>query len=116
MSFVKCFDVVEMVVDEANKLFTPLWKIDDEKYRILKQYCDVIDMISEEFDGQGYDVSVDEIKMTVKIIVECQSLMLESASHKFYALAKRALSCCFSVSDNGNVNVEFVFPSIWESC
>ena len=36
-SFVKCFDVVSMVVDEANSQFAPLWKPNEEKYKILKQ-------------------------------------------------------------------------------
>lgn len=52
MSFVKCFDVVSAVVGEAANQFAPLWKLDDESYRILEQYCSVFDSMSEEFDGR----------------------------------------------------------------
>lgn len=58
MSFVKCFDVVSMVTEEAIKRFAPLWKLDRECNRILKQYCSVIDSLAEEiwrrvFRGNG---------------------------------------------------------------
>lgn len=113
-SFVKCFDVVSMVVDEATKQFAPIWSVNDEKLRILEQYCGVLDSLAEEFDGESFDVEVDDISMTISIQMECQDITIESKKHKYYSLAQRAIAFGFSTTDNGLLNVKFVFPSIWE--
>ena len=113
-SFVKCFDAVSMVVDEATAQFAPIWKENKERKQILKQYCDAIDALSNEFGGESFEVDVDDIKMTISIKLECHDMILDSQKHKYYDLAKRALSFGFSVSESGNLVVEFVFPRIWE--
>ena len=116
MDIVKCFDVVSMVVDEANKQFAPLWKPNKEKYQILEQYCQAIDELSDEFDGVSYDVEIDDIDMTIKIVLECTDMIIEQKQHRYYDLAQRALLFGFSASEEGNLNVEFTFPSIWDKC
>lgn len=113
MGFVKCFDVVSMVVEEASKQFSPLWELNKDSYNILKQYCSVIDSLAEEFDGESFDVFIDDIKMTVGITLECSDITIESASHNFYKLAQRSNSVSFSTSEDGNLNVKFIFPSVW---
>lgn len=112
-SFVKCFDAVSMVVEEANNQFSPLWKLDKEKYRILEQYCQVIDALSDEFEGVSYDVEIDDIAMTIAITLECKDISIQQQSHKYYALAQRAIVFGFSTSEDNNLNVRFVFPSVW---
>ena len=113
MSFVNCFDVVSMVVEEATKQFAPLWKLNKENNKILEQYCSVIDSLAEEFGGMSFNVTVDDIAMTIAIEMECEDMTLESTTHKFYSLARRANAIGFSVSEGGNLNVKFVFPSVW---
>ena len=113
-SFVKCFDAVSMVVEEATAQFAPIWKLDKEKYRILKQYCDALDVISDECDGVSFDVEVDDIAMTIAITLECQEMVIESKNHRYFSLAQRAVSFGFSVSEDGLLNAKFVFPSVWE--
>ena len=113
MSFVKCFDVVSMVVEEATKQFAPLWKLHEECNGILGQYCSVIDSLAEEFGGESFDVSVDDVDMTITVVMECADMVIESKNHKFYIIAQRANSIGFSVSEDGNLNVKFVFPSVW---
>lgn len=113
MSFVNCFDVVSMVVEEATRQFAPLWKIDKESNRILEQYCSVIDSLAEEFGGISYNVEVDDIAMTITITMECEDMTIESKNHRFYSLATRSKVLGFSASKDGNVNVKFVFPSVW---
>lgn len=114
MSFIKCFDVVSMVVEEATEQFAPLWKLNEENYKILEQYCGVIDSLAQEFEGESYDVEVDEVKMTVKIVLECQEMTIESKTHQFYELAQKADSFGFSATEDSTLLVEFVFPSVWE--
>lgn len=113
-TFVKCFDVLSMVVTEATNQFSPIWKLDEEKYRILEQYCQVIDDLADEFDGVSYDVEIDDIAMTIAITLECQDMNIQTQSHKYYTLAQRAISFGFSVSNDGNLNMRLVFPSVWE--
>lgn len=113
-SVVKCFDVVNMVVEEASEQFKPIWKIDNEKLDILHEYCDAIDEILKEFDGDSIDVDIDEIKMTVSITIECEDLTIESKEHQFHQLVERAVRFGFSKSkEREAMCVNFVFPSVW---
>lgn len=111
---IKCFEVVSMIVDEATRQFSPIWAPNEEKYNILKQYCSVIDDLAKEFNGESIEVEVDDINMTIDVSLECWDLKLESSDHIFHKLVKRSVSVGFSVSNDGNLNVTFVFPSIWE--
>lgn len=111
---VKCFDVVSMVVEEATKQFAPLWKESEEDLKILKEYCNIIDALSEEFGGEAYKVEVDDIKMTVSVSVDCKDILINTKTNGFYALVERAISVGFSAIDSGAMTVTFVFPSVWE--
>jgi len=114
MNFVKCYDVAELVIEEASARFAPLWQINTENLEIFKQYCEVIDSLANEFDGESFDVEVDEIAMDITIVLECSEIIIEDRNHIFYKLAKRTKKYGFSVSDGGNLLVKFVFPSLWE--
>lgn len=113
-NFVKCFDAVSMVTDEATAQFSPLWKENRENKKLLAQYCRAIDSLSDEFGGKSFDVEVDDVKMTVTVRLECDDMTLKSQAHKYYDLVKRSVSFGFSASKSGDLVVEFVFPSIWE--
>lgn len=114
MPLVNCFDVAEMVIEEATSRFAPLFRENREAKNILRQYCDVLDALAQEFNGESFEVEVDEIKMTIGIKLECPDIVIQSEEHRFYMLAKRALTVRFSHGENDTVAVEFVFPSIWE--
>ena len=111
---VKCFDIVSMVVDEATSQFAPIWKIDNKKYKILEQYCGLMDSIAEEFDGVSFDVEVDDVLMTTTISMECDEITIESQNWSFNKLASGAISFGFSVSEDGLLDVKFIFPSVWD--
>lgn len=114
MAFVNCFDVVEMVIDEATARFRPLFRENREAKAILQQYCDVIDSLAQEFSGESFDVEVDEIKMTIAIKMECPDIVIQSGGHRLFNLAEHANEIRFSSGENDTVAVEFVFPSIWD--
>lgn len=113
-SFIKCFDVVSSVVEEASSQFFPLWKANDEKYKILKEYCEAIDSLAAEFNGESFEATIDDTEMTIEIKMECMDINIESQTHRYYDLIQRAVSFGFSVSGNGNLVVKFLFPSIWD--
>lgn len=114
MGFVSCFDVVTMVTDEATAQFSPLFRENKERKAILRQYCDAIDMLAKEFDGESFEVEVDDIEMTISIKMECPDMVIQGSANPFYALAERAVSIGFSHGEGDTIIVEFVFPSIWE--
>lgn len=114
MSLIKCFDVASMVIEDANERFEPLWSVNDERVDILKQYCEVIDSLSTEFNGLSFETEIDEITMEVSITLECEEMIVESLDHAFYKLVKRAIRYGFSASKEGTLLIKFVFPSLWD--
>lgn len=113
MAELKCFNVASLVIDEATEQFSPLWKIDKEKLTIFKQYCAVIDELVNEFDGLELTVDVDDIKLTISVEIVCEDVTIQESEHRFYDLAERAVEMSFMKSDDGDIAVRFVFPSIW---
>lgn len=113
LTFVKCYDIVSDVVDEATKRFSPIWNLDDIKYHILKEYCEAFDALAKEFDGEYFEVEVDEEMMTVCISTGCREITIESKKHKMYDLIERANAFSLSADDEGMVVAKFAFPSVW---
>ena len=113
MSF-KCYDVANMVIEDANERFRPIWKINNERLEVFKQYCEVVDALAEEFDGESYEVEVDELTMEVIVTLECGEIVVDSFSHIFYELIKRAVKYGFSTSEDGNLLLRFTFPTLWD--
>lgn len=109
---VKCYDIVEMVINEATGRFAPLWEVDDKYNEILKSYCNVIDIIANKNSCESYEVEVDEERMTIKIILECPDF--ESEDTNLTELIKRTVEFGFSVSDANTLLIRFVFPSVWK--
>jgi hypothetical protein len=114
MGKIKCFDIAEMVIDEATKQFKHLAILDNDRVDILKDYCDAIDNLSDEFDGTEINVSVDSINGFVIITLTCEEIIIERISHMFYELVERTVSLKFYETNNGKLNVEFTFPSLWK--
>lgn len=114
MSFVKCYDVAAMVIEDANDRFAPLWKINTEKLNAFKGYCNEIDSLSVEFDGESFEVEVNEVTMEVIVALECGEIIIDKDNHILFELAKMAVKYGFSVSEDGNLVVKFVFPGLWD--
>lgn len=110
----KCYTVLEPVIEETSSRFGALWKKNDKNVEILKQYCDAIDGFMEEFEAVGMSAEVCEEDLTIHITMECEDMVMDKKTHMFYQIMMRALSVKFSVSEDNNLNVEFVFPSVWE--
>ena len=113
MKFMNSFDVAEMVIEEATKQFSPLWSLNAENFDIFKQYCFAIDYFIEEIESNGIEISVDEIRMTVSVVVFCKNATLLKNS-KFFLLAERTSHVSVSLDENNDLKFEFVFPSLWD--
>lgn len=114
MSFIKCFDIASMVIDDATERFRPSMRLNHERVGIFKQYCSALDELSNEFEGESFEVEVNEITMEITVSLECDEVVIESSNHVFYELVKRAVKYGFRTSEEGNLIIKFVFPSLWD--
>ena len=110
---IKCFDVVNMVVEEATNRFAPIWKINEEHYNVLQSYCDIIDSIARFNDAESFDVEVSEVDMTIKIVIESPDLVSDE-NDSFTELIRHTVGFGFSASEEGLLRTKLVFPSIWQ--
>jgi len=115
MPKIKCYDIVREILDEAAIQFGPQYVEVKEYSDILRQYCEKIDIIADEFDAVSYDVDVDEFEKTISITIETVDLSLDNPNHLFYKIASKSLSVRFSYGDDGYLATTFVFPSVWEA-
>lgn len=114
MNDIRCFDdVAKDVIKEASKRFSSMWKIDEDKLDIFEEYCDAIDTMVCEWDGISLKVEVDEISMQVSVVLECYEIIVRNSDEAFCKLIERADKYGFGVSDEGNLLIKFVFPSLW---
>lgn len=105
MSFVNCFDVVQMVTDEASAQFAPLFCGNKEAKAILHQYCDAIDVLAWEFDGVTFEASVHDESMEVSVTFECPDIVIRTQKHRFYDLVERSNAVRFSHGEGGSGRV-----------
>lgn len=116
MGVVKTFDSTKMVLDEASERFARYgYKPNEQNIDILRDYCEAIDEILAEFNGESFEVEVDEESMNIYMTLECGEIVIETPEHKLYKLMDRALGVSFAAAkDCDHVMVKFTFPSLWE--
>ena len=114
MGFIKSYDTANFVIEDANERFAPLWKPNADKIKIFEEYCQAIDSLVDEFGGISLDVEVNEISMEITISLECEEIVVEKNNHVLYELIKRTIRYGYSVSEDGNLLIKFVFPGIWD--
>lgn len=113
MNKIKCFDIASEVIDEANKRFFPSWEINNDDYNLFKKHCDAIDTISDTIGCVSISISVDEITMLITLSIECSSIFSEKKDDVIRGLIKSSTKVKFSSGEDGNLIVDFVFPSLW---
>ena len=109
------FAVFEMVLEDANERFAPLFQPVQERVDILKQYCGAIDKLIERGDGEIFECEVGETDMTVRLDFVVTDVTVNDPRHdEFQQLLARALSASVKSEDGENIRVHLVFPSLWE--
>ena len=111
----KSYNVVSEVLDEASKRFSPLFKQNDDKRKGIQKICEMIDNIVEPFDGESFDIEVDEENKNICMSLECHDVTIDSKTHPLYGVI--GCSCSFQVShkDSDTMILQFTFPSIWDA-
>lgn len=113
MSFIKCFDVVEMVTTEATKQFGRLFAESDKKKKQLKEYCEKVDVIAEQFGGVSYEAEVDDETMDITVSLVCVEFETDKSSTAFYGLMQDAKKVTFKPCGDSEIQIDFIFNGIW---
>ena len=109
------YAVFEMVLEEANDRFAPMFRPLQKRLDILKEYCSVIDQLIESGDGESFNCSIDEKDMTVKMSVCITDVESNRDDKRFNELIRRAVFVQITNGGEGEyICVKFVFPSLWE--
>ena len=111
---IKCAEIVSGVVKDATVGFSSAYTLVNERFDILKQYCDFIDLIFDETDGLGFEVSIDNFSKEICIKIIARDIFIEMRKEDLIELSKRANSMEFSREDDDMIGMSFVFPSMWE--
>ena len=110
------YGIFEMVLDEANSRFAPIFKPNAERLSILKEYCCVIDQMIEENGGETFEVDIDENNMAIHMAIGLKEIIDEDPKHsRFLQVIQRATA--FKVKndkENEQLVVYLTFPSVWE--
>lgn len=115
MGFVKCYDVAKMVIDEATKRFGIGYCVSDESEDSLISNCRMIDILAERFDGESYEVNVDEETTDITITLVCNEFEVGDSSDEFYRITEQAKQVIIKPCDpnSSQIQLDFVFDGIW---
>lgn len=113
MSFVKCYDVAEMVVDEATSQFGSLLMVDEEKQKELIECCGMIDVLAEKFGGISYEVEVNDETTDITISLVCNEFEVDTTSDYFYELMRKTQKVGFKSYEDEQIQIDFIFSGIW---
>ena len=108
------FDVVEMVLEEANERFAPVFVPVQERVDFLKQYCGAFDAMIEKQDANSFNVEIDENDMTVHIDLTMMDVECNRDMPQLGQLIQRSMSFNVTWVDSENLKLSFVYPSLWE--
>ncbi len=114
MSFIKCFDVVEMVTTEATEQFGSLLAESEDKKAQLRTSCEKVDIIAEQFGGISYEAQVDDETTDITVVLVCVEFETDKTSTVFYSLMQDAKKVVFKSCDGGEIQISFIFNGIWD--
>lgn len=110
---VTCFDIVSMAVEEATEKYAGKYHLNHTDFGYLETYCEIIDSLADEFDVSSFEVYINEKDMTIAVCMECEEVIVSHADHAFYALAENSIFVYFTATHGDNMQIKFVFPSVW---
>ena len=107
--------ITKDVVDEATERFSPLWKLDLERWDILQDTCEFIDRMLSEADAEEITVEVNEETKQIVYNIVSPYLVAKDRSAATFSLLECAVTTRFyKQEDSGYFVIEMVFPSVWK--
>ncbi|MBQ3432442.1 MAG: hypothetical protein IJG23_06640 [Clostridia bacterium] len=107
----KTFDVANTVIEEASTRFKPLFGLNRQKLKTFEKHCSVVDSFIQATDAKTLTVDIDEIKMTVALILELDAISME-AGDILLQLTEKAEHICVK-SKNNELELTLFFQSLW---
>ena len=115
MSFIKVYDIVEMVIDEATEQFGNRWVVPKKNRVSLQADCTLIDRLVSEFNCESAEADIDDETLKIKVSIVCPDIVLEyGRTHPFFTLIQHTESFGFSAVED-SIRVDFVFAGLWEN-
>jgi len=117
---IKCFDIAQMVINQASKEFCDKFQQDETKLTDLENKCYIIDAFLEPggsfWCNESYGVDVDVDIDTQEIIIGCDFDFCEfRQKDPMYTLMEKANRIIINMSTEheGAIRMEMRFPGIW---
>lgn len=115
MSFIKSFDTISIIVDEARERFHNLWSLNEDKMASIKSYCRDIDILIQDFDCESIEVRVDEDTMDLIVTIDFFDMTLErGTSNAFMGVIDNVKSFSFRSDKEDTVSLSFVYDGMWK--
>lgn len=114
MGFIKCYDAVKSIIDEATRQFSPIFKEDRIKKEMFKEQCNAIDWIAEQFGGVSYEININDVTMRIMISLVCEEFELDKSCSDFLKMIDNTLQIAFKEVDENYIQIDFVFDGVWE--
>lgn len=116
MSFLKCYDVAKMVIDEATERFGAGYCVRGDDAAVLEARCGIIDNLARRFNGVSYEVDVDEETTDITISLICDMPDIVDSDDEFYVLVSQAKKFCVEpcAKDSIQLKLDFMFDGIWQ--
>ena len=114
MSFVTCYDVVSMVLDDVTERFSGAWEPDKKAIRVLEKDCEEMDAVVRDFNCDSVEAEVDESTMDLIVTMSCEDMTLEyGRSHPFFQATRHTSSFGFRHGGRNNLEIFFRFSGIF---
>lgn len=112
----KVFDIVSAVVLEERENNKEL-QFNEESFSILKQYCEMLDILVEDGYGNQIQAGVVGKKKYIKIAIDVMDVTYETKfkPRAYVEIIRRAIAMKFSSAGEDTVHCEFLFPSLWNT-
>jgi len=110
---VTCFSVLEVVVEsEASRYGL---EIDSDKMEETKKLCEIVDWMSDQFDGISYNVMANlRNDDGIVIELECDEVILEDKESRFYDLLKKSKGVTFKHgNEEESLIISVAIPGVW---
>ena len=111
----KSFSVVKTVINNASERFSPEYRLCEDRFEILEDYCKGFDSMIDGLDCTEFSCDVNEEDMTVCVMIAVDTIAEENPRSGFLQqLIARSLRFSIENTDGENIRLSFVFPSLWE--
>ena len=113
MRFINCFDMVEIAIDSFSTSNTDVVRVSPSKKELLRHYCDILQKISDDFDGAGFSVDIDEHTMDITVSLVCEDFEVRTMKQEFINLLNDLKGFGVKYFDDDHYEVSFTFEGIW---